>query len=325
MAGFFSRAIWALHPLQTEAVIYITQRTELLVGLFYLATLYASLRYWRANSRGTRITWCSFAFLSCLAGMASKEVMVTAPVMVLLFELIFVAGTFRQALRKSAPLYCGLFASWGLLLALNIGGPRSGTAGFDLGISVFTWWLTQAKVLWLYLKLVIWPYPLVIHYQIPYLTSLSVAWPWLLGSMTLGLFVLVLVYRRASLGYVLAWVIVILSPTLLVPITTEVAAERRMYLPLAALVVMFVASGYQLFRMAQARFFWRGTILRVAFGVDGLNLRRAFNRFRFHQRDTPTSLSKSSGIVVGGGSERTERLYCSMPFGLRNGPCRTTA
>ncbi len=36
---------WSLHPLQTEAVEYVTQRTELMVGLFYLSTLYAGLRY----------------------------------------------------------------------------------------------------------------------------------------------------------------------------------------------------------------------------------------------------------------------------------------
>ena len=42
--------LWALHPLQTEAVEYVTQRTELMMGLCYLATLYASLRYWTARS-----------------------------------------------------------------------------------------------------------------------------------------------------------------------------------------------------------------------------------------------------------------------------------
>ncbi len=245
--------LWALHPLQIEAVIYITQRTELLVGFFYLATFYASLRYWKANSHTTRIIWCVSAFFACLAGMASKEVMVTAPVMVLLFERTFLTGTFRQALRKSGPLYCGLFASWGLLIALNISGPRSGTAGFDLGLSAYSWWFTQAKVLWMYLKLVIWPHPLVIHYAISYLTSFSSAWPWVLGSIALGLVACVLTWRRSAIGLALAWIILILLPTLLVPITTEVAAERRMYLPLAALVTLFVAGGYQLLRMVQVR------------------------------------------------------------------------
>src|SRR5262249_44382073 len=39
-------ALWSLHPLQTEAVVYTTQRTELMMAFFYFATLYCSLRYW---------------------------------------------------------------------------------------------------------------------------------------------------------------------------------------------------------------------------------------------------------------------------------------
>src|SRR3954447_16764681 len=115
-AGWLALAIamlWALHPLQTEAVVYVTQRTELMMALFYLATLYCSLRYWSQFSRpvrqGTggnalvkkpilqfRIIWLILAVLACAAGMASKEVMVSAPVMVLLFERTFIVGSFKE-------------------------------------------------------------------------------------------------------------------------------------------------------------------------------------------------------------------------------------
>ncbi len=87
--AFFVALLWALHPLQTETVVYITQRTELMVGFFYLATMYASLRYWAADSQAGRRRWLALAGLACLAGMACKEVMVTAPVVVLLFERTF--------------------------------------------------------------------------------------------------------------------------------------------------------------------------------------------------------------------------------------------
>ena len=42
--AFAVALLWAVHPLQTESVCYVTQRTELMFGLFYLATLYCSLR-----------------------------------------------------------------------------------------------------------------------------------------------------------------------------------------------------------------------------------------------------------------------------------------
>jgi protein O-mannosyl-transferase len=236
--------VWALHPLQTECVAYVTQRTELMMGMFFLATLYASLRYWAATSQGGRATWLIVATLACLLGMSCKEVMVTAPALVLLFERTFVAGSFRRAGQESWPLYVGLLLGWGLLLVLNIDGPRSGTAGFGHGVPALVWWFTEAKVLLMYLKLTFWPWPLVIHYEMPRLNSLAEAWPWVLPVAALGIATIGFVARRTAVGFLGAWLFVILSPTLVVPMTDEVAAERRMYLPLAAIAALVVVGGY---------------------------------------------------------------------------------
>ena len=123
LSGWLSLAIallWALHPLQTEAVIYTTQRTELMVAFFYLTTLYCSLRYWATSElRSQRLVYLSLAVLACLAGMASKEVMVSAPLIVFLFDRTFIAGSAANALRRSWPLYVGLCSTWLLLLALE--------------------------------------------------------------------------------------------------------------------------------------------------------------------------------------------------------------
>jgi protein O-mannosyl-transferase len=238
--------LWALHPLQTETVIYVTQRTELMTGFFYLSTMYGSMRYWAASSCAARITWLAISTVACLAGMACKEVMVSAPLVVLLFERTFLTKSFKQALRRSWPLYVALATSWILLGALNFYGPRSDSAGFHLGVPAYVWWFTQSKVLLIYLKLVLWPWPLLIHYEFPYLDSFAVAWPWLLSTLLLAIITFVLLWRRLAAGYVGAWVFVVLLPTLVVPIVTEVAAERRMYLPLAAIMALVVVAVYWL-------------------------------------------------------------------------------
>jgi len=265
-AGWLALAVallWALHPLQTEAVIYATQRTELMMAFFYLATLYCSLRYWLLNLPNAsplqlyqentnnvqplrRALWVVLAMVACLAGMASKEVMVSAPVIMLLFDRAFISRSLLQALRRSWPLYIALAATWILLVALTINNPRSGSAGFGLGISAYSWWLTQAQVLLMYLKLAIWPWPLLIHYELPYLSSLTDAWVYLLPALFLGLTTLILLWRNHPIGFLGTWLFAILSPTLVVPIITEMAAERRMYLPLLALVVLSVVGGYRI-------------------------------------------------------------------------------
>ncbi len=102
----------------------------------------------------------------------------------------------------------------------------------------------------MYLKLVVWPWPLVIHYQFPYLETLGQAWPGLLATAALVVGSMALYWRRYSAGFVGVWVLLILSPTMIVPIVTEVAAERRMYLPLAAIVPLAMAGVYWLIQRA---------------------------------------------------------------------------
>ncbi len=98
----------------------------------------------------------------------------------------------------------------------------------------------------MYCRLVFWPSPLLIHYELPYLDSMGAAWPWLLALIALALAVVVLYLRRMAVGFVGVCVFLILSPTLVVPILSEVAAERRMYLPLAAFVPLVVVTGFYL-------------------------------------------------------------------------------
>lgn len=241
--------LWALHPLQTETVAFATQRTELMMALFYLATLYCSLRYWAAEGAPTsRKCWLALAVVACLCGMASKEVMVSAPVIVLMYERTFVRGSLAECLRKSWPLYVGTALTWILLAALNVSGPRAGSAGFSLGVSAYSWWLTQSKVFFMYMQLVLCPWPLLIHYEPPYFTSMSEAWMYVVPLMLIAVGALVAVWKNWPVGFVAAWLGAILSPTFVVPIVTEIAGERRMYLALIAPVILFVIGGYRLAR-----------------------------------------------------------------------------
>jgi tetratricopeptide (TPR) repeat protein len=263
-----SALLWALHPLQTEAVVYTTQRTELMVAMFYLATLYCSLRYWGDGTR--RTAWLALAVFASLAGMASKEVMVSAPLMVLLFERTFVAGSLVKALRRSWPLYVGLASTWLLLVMLNLAAPRGKSAGFGLGPPLVTWWLTQSEVVLIYLKLVVWPRPLLIHYHLPYLRTFADARMYVIPILLFAVIALVLLWKNKPTGFLFAFVFAILIPTSAIPILTEMGAERRMYLPLAVLIIFFVVGGYALIeklmrsKTGAARPIYNSNLARVA-------------------------------------------------------------
>ena len=266
--------VWAVHPLNTEAVVYVTQRTELLVALFYLTTLWAALRFWSAGSTGARTFWLVAAVLACVAGMASKEVAVSLPLVVLLYERTFLVPS--PGARRSWLLYAGLALGWVVLLGLSAGG-ISGLSDPRHQVPVLVWWATQAKVVLLYLKLTVWPWPLSIHYAPTFLHTAQAAWPWVAAVTVLVAATLVLVWRRPAVRFVAAAVVLLLGPTLVVPLPKMVAAERRMYLPLAGIVTLAILGEY---RLLSAR--WPSTGARLC-AASVLTVVLAFSVMTVHR------------------------------------------
>jgi tetratricopeptide (TPR) repeat protein len=231
--------LWAVHPLLTESVTYVVQRAESMMGLFYLLTLYCFARWRTLPPARSAYAWLSVLF--CWLGMATKEVMVTAPVVVFLYDRTFVAGSFRAAWAARRGYYLALASSWILLAALiaGSGGNRGGTIGFGVGISPVGYALTQMRAIATYLRLSVWPHPLVIDYGPLWMKSAAQAAPYalpVLGALAIGVWALI---RRPVLGFWLAWFFIILSPTSsFVPGTTQIIVEHRMYLSLIAVPVL---------------------------------------------------------------------------------------
>jgi tetratricopeptide (TPR) repeat protein len=235
--AFATALLWAVHPLATAAVGYVSQRTELLATFFYLLTLYFVLRGTTAESR--RGTFDVLAVVCCALGMASKEVMVTAPLVALLFERTFIGGPWRTWIRRRGITYVALFSTWILLAALVIhSGSRGGTAGLGAGVSPWRYLLTQCTALLLYVKLSLWPHPLIFDYGPALAAGVREVWPaavvvlLLLGAMG------VLLWRFPRAAFIaLAWLIVLAPSSSVIPVRTQTIAEHRAYLPLAIILI----------------------------------------------------------------------------------------
>ncbi len=232
--------LWALHPLQTAAVTYMSQRTELMVSFFYLVTLLAVGRSAVAE-RGGR-WWAALAVLACAAGMACKEVMVSAPLLALLYDRTFFAGTFRAAWRARWRMYAGLMAGWILLGYLNLDSRgRGGTAGFGLVVTPLQYAATQAEALPRYLGLAFWPRDLVFDYGMHVARDPVVIVAGLVVVGGLFAATVVALRRRPVAGFVGALFFAVLAPTSsFVPVVTQTMAEHRMYLVLAGVLALVV-------------------------------------------------------------------------------------
>jgi Flp pilus assembly protein TadD len=211
------------------------------MGLFYLLTLYCAIR---AAGDGHSRAWAAAAIVSCAAGMGTKEAMVTAPVVVALWDHVFGGIRPGRTGRVRWGLAAGLAATWFVLAVLVRQQYRGPSVSLDPSI-IWLYVRTQAEVVIHYLRLAAVPAPLVFFYDWPLTPApLWMAWQ---AALLLALFALTVhgVARRHPAGFLGAWFFLILAPSSSVlPIVTEVAAEHRMYLPLAAVITAVVTVAF---------------------------------------------------------------------------------
>jgi tetratricopeptide (TPR) repeat protein len=234
--------IWLVHPLQTESVTYVIQRGESLMGLFYLLTLYCGIR--GCHSLRPR-AWFIAAVGACALGMGSKEVMVTAPILMLLYDRVFLAESLAEIWRRRRGLYLGLASTW-LLLGFLLATSRVEEQNILVpGLTPWRYATAQFGVIVHYLRLAVWPHPLVLDYAWPLPVGASAVVPWaaVVAALAGGT---VLAFRRVPwAGFCGAWFFLILAPSSSIVPIADLAFEHRMYLPLAAVVAVVVVGGYE--------------------------------------------------------------------------------
>jgi tetratricopeptide (TPR) repeat protein len=246
--------LWGVHPLDTNTITYISPRMEALMAMFYLATLYC----WSRGALERSRLWMGLSVLSCFLGMTSKEVMITAPVMVFLYDVLFLGGSWRQVLQQRWRWYIGLLLSAALLvfLVLTVPGEHGAfiseaTAANQRGAHSERWSYaaTMPGVILYYLRLLVWPDPLVFDYKWPVAaTWTAVVLP---GIIVAGA-VLATVWgfaRRQAWAYPIAWYLITLSPSSsLMPLYDDYIAEYRVYLPSIGPVVFVVCGAWLVLR-----------------------------------------------------------------------------
>jgi protein O-mannosyl-transferase len=179
---------------------------------------------------------------------------VTVPAMVVMYDRVFIFKSMKDAIRARWRLYGGLAVTWGVLGLLLASGPRIHSAGFSAGVSPWTYLLNQTVMMVRYLRLAVWPDSLVVNYGWPLPLTLADVLPQALMVVALLGATIAALIRRPPLGFLGASFFITLSPTSsVVPIATEVGAERRMYLPLIPLVVLAVVGGVYVWDLVERR------------------------------------------------------------------------
>lgn len=236
---------WLCHPLQTESVTYLSQRAESMGAFFYLAVLYAFIRS-TCSARPT--AWQALALLSLTLGFAAKEIIVTVPLVLWLYDALFLTRGPLQALRQRKGFY-GALALASVALSFAFIAPllwaERPWVGLDIEeFSQLDYLRTQAGVVLHYLRLALWPHPLCFDYGWPIAKTPGEYLPQALTVGTLLLAAGVLLVRRSWIGFALTWFFLILAPTSSFVAIKDTAFEHRVYLSLAGVLPLAVAAGW---------------------------------------------------------------------------------
>ena len=170
--------LFVLHPLQTQAVTYIVQRLTSLAALFYLSSLscfvYARLFGGTAKGRFCIAGSAIFAFLAFF----TKQNTFTLPLAMILVECLFFTSSRKKTLKALLLLSAGMFVLWAVMASLFHLNPLSLSSLERLTqetelISRQDYFLTQLRVLWIYIGLFFWPAGLHLDHDIALSHGLS--------------------------------------------------------------------------------------------------------------------------------------------------------
>ena len=246
----FVAGVFALHPLHVESVAWVTERKDVLSGLFWMTGLYAYARYVERPGSWARYLGVVLCFG---LGLLSKSTGVTFPFVLLLLDfwpLGRLRGSLRQAIDEKVPLVAvAIVVSTVTFLTHTRAGNT--VPGVEMGLEARL--VNAVQSYWLYLGDAFWPTGLVAMYPHPFALT-SVTGPDRLIALGLGVALLLctLAILRASRGrghlaVGWLWYLGTLVPMIgIIHVGLMGRADRYMYVPLVGLSIAVAFAGGEL-------------------------------------------------------------------------------
>ena len=252
LIAFFGGLVFLTHPIQTQAVTYITQRAASLTTLFYLAclSLYVKSRLLEQQGGNPTVFYCGSLVAAVMAAF-TKEIAITLPLMVLFYEYCFLRTKERFNWKYPLPLFATILIiplTMFLTKSVDFIGMRRVLEPAP-GISPWQYLFTQFRVIVTYLRLLFIPINQNIDYdyhvaksllELPALASLI-----LLASILTIAIRVYSKYRLISFG--IFWFFLTLLPESSVIPIKDVIFEHRLYLPMVGFSFFLVSAVYYIF------------------------------------------------------------------------------
>jgi len=255
--------LFALNPVHTQAVNYISARSSLLATGFYLGAVVLFAR-WSMLDRSRRMRWVPLAgmYICFALGMAGKEIAVTFPAIVLLYDYVFVSNRNLHTLRRRWPVHVPLWLA--ALVSVLAFRWFASSIHYSPARSVGSNLLSQVEIIVRYIRLMTVPVGLNVHHTVPGSTgigSVQTLTSFATIVLLLGTGIALLRQHRPA-GFAILWFFVALVPTSSVIPLAVLMNENRLYLPGVGFAIV---SGYVLTRfLPRHASTWRTALQSVA-------------------------------------------------------------
>jgi tetratricopeptide (TPR) repeat protein len=254
LMGFLAALLFAAHPAQTQAVTYLSQRFASLVALWSLGAIaaYAGARLARGRLRSAALYMA--ALLLLVAAMKTKETAFTLPLAIALLEFSFFTGPRGPRVLALVPVLATMAIIPATLLSLDapLGQALDAATRTQDEIPRGVYLATEARVMFTYLRLMLFPVNQTLDYDYPRMPELPSAPPLALGLFVAALAASMLVLslrggRREPawrlVGFMGAFFFLSLAVESSVVALADTIFEHRLYLPSAGACVAAVAAG----------------------------------------------------------------------------------
>ncbi len=268
LVAFLVAILFVVHPIQTQAVTYISQRFASLATLFYLLSVYFYCRARLSSTVKGRVVSFTIAFSSAVLGLFTKEIVFTLPIMILLIEGFFFSaeGLFNKKKAWIKIIFCFaiifllLIVPWAFKFDVNkvifgYEAPSQSHAG-DV-ITFENYFITQFKVIITYLRLLMLPVNQNLDYDYPVSKTLFEPATFIsfLAIVAILLFGFLIYKKNRLISFGIFWFFITSSvESSIIPIR-HVIFEHRIYLPSFGFFLVFVYFFYSFIRNRKA-FIW---------------------------------------------------------------------
>jgi tetratricopeptide (TPR) repeat protein len=266
--AFFTALLFAVHPIQTQAVTYIVQRFTSLATLFYLISFVMYIKWKESNERQAKFSASSamlyaVSLLSAILAMKTKEFAFTLPLVMAMYELMFFDGKIKKRLLYLTPFFLTI-----LLIPMALAGTGGSftdisgindeavnISGATGSISREDYLFTQFRVIVTYIRLLFLPVNQNIDYDYPIYKSffspaVFLSFLFLLSVIIAVIYMYYLSKRSETkdrswlrlISFGIFWFFIALSAESAVIPIRDVIYEHRVYLPSIGFFIALTAA-----------------------------------------------------------------------------------